>query len=262
MGSITKLFHEKIGPVAKEHSFFRQGDLYYRLVGDVLQSFQFKKYSFWCPDYQTCTVEFEITPLAIFPFLFSIDILRQNLRHFTQDWTEWQYKPLSPEDAERCVREIVARMREDLFPFFEQASNCEKALPLLLQLEYSSNEMRKKMLRKRGSSDEAGALAGIGLQDDHLLWMALKSRDYNSAIAFCRVQVGGLFTGLQYERKVAAASDEETPRYLQEKQAYFDKMKELWLYIEERNQVLLDKIVAENETANRAYLQTIMKKEK
>lgn len=185
MLSIRKMFNSEARLIFKERGFKQKGNIYYRVVNDVVQHFDFVIYSTY-----NCDVNYSVTPLAA-----GLEYLpggRLSLAKTTiETYGEWKYSTISDESKKTCIEDIVKHIKLYLVPFFDGAVDCMLALEATIQaekLQYKNycSYVKNNFLIKPPISP----LNEINMCDHYKLWMALKCKDWSAVDSLYHYIIG------------------------------------------------------------------------
>ena len=142
---------------------FRYANAY--VENDILYSFHLKRWSD-----RKYTVEFGVRPLCmglhyVDTGVFEIGMLIKDLHFGTLEIDElWQY------------------VTSEIIPFFDSCKTPKAALQSVQEMYYRINALRLDGLRREGIADGADPVEKRLYLDDNVLYLAMKSLDYESMI--------------------------------------------------------------------------------
>lgn len=185
MKSIRKMFNENVRLIFTEKGFKRKGDVYFRVINDVVQHFNLTIYST-----NDCDVDYSVTPLAA-----GLEYLpggRLSLAKASiKTYEGWKYDPKSDESKKNCIEDIIRSIEIYMIPFFERVDDCKSALEetiLAEKLQYKNYCLYMKNVFH--IEPPLGLISAVNLCDGYKLWMALKCGDRRSAQTLYHAIIG------------------------------------------------------------------------
>lgn len=191
--TIDTIFSRTIRPYAKEMGFKKAKQTYYRVVGDMLQTFRLKKLGYGC------SVEFGLAPLCC-GIINSIDIAVYDLDRFhipisAHDYDFGSYYRVNEqgeyykndETLQYVSDQLCQLMKEHVFPVFEKANHSSVAFDVIVNMLAKAEECRLETLRIRNSSDHSQHSFEEYLETEQALCsIALKNYNYDFATKYFR----------------------------------------------------------------------------
>lgn len=167
-----------------DDGFRCSGRVYYRIIGDVFQSFRLHKAGAGT----RCMIEFAVLPLCEGAAVRKTSSGSDRIKAFgdVHSWFEYEKTKNS---IIRCGELMIAFINTYLMPFFNGSDTAEKAYDSVVKFQ---KEHRKE---------------GLDMADPHLYYMAIKSKKYDAALSHLLARKEFVSSGRRDE--TGLLSDEE-----------------------------------------------------
>lgn len=180
------------------------GRVYYRLTGDVFQSFRLHR----AGDGARCMIEFAVLPLCEGGVIKKTSSGNDRVKAFG-DVHSWFEHDETRESIVRCADLMIAFISTYLMPFFEEANTAEKAYKAVSRFQEEHREN------------------GIDAADPHLCFMAIKSKMYDAALKHLNARKAFIASGKTDDTNVLTDESEIAlmiERLEKKDYAYFEEL--------------------------------------
>lgn len=180
MISIVKIYHNVFDEKYKALGFLKKGTTFFRLNGDIFQSFNLKKYT-RVPE---CTIEFGVFPLCHSTPIYldcggyELDCFHVYNIHRAEDIL-WRYAPSSEDSITQAMQSMSESIQNHVIPFFDKCNDCASTFNQLYELEKLFEVNRLKRLELVGSIDRAEPFEFRISFNNHLYYMAMKTENWD-----------------------------------------------------------------------------------
>lgn len=187
-----------------DDGFRCNGRVYYRVIGDMFQSFRLHKAGAGT----RCMIEFAVLPLCEGATVRKTSSGNDRIKAFGDVHSWFEYEK-SKSSIIRCAELMIAFINTYLMPFFNDSDTAEKAYKAVLGFQ---EEHRK---------------GGINMADPHLYYMAIKAGMYDSALRHLLARKAFISSGRRDETGLLSDEDEidfALRKLEQRDYAYFEEL--------------------------------------
>ena len=170
-------------------------------------------------------------------------------------WNErdgWHYK-IEKNSINSCIDEIMRYFDTYLIPFFDCANSCKTALPELIKLEQTFNDIRRAGLKLDGIEDKEAHGDKLFFLDSSKCYMALKNGDYAFALKCLEVLLTQNVVALQSLQNNRFITEES----MKERRMGIEKMQNEICQAKAENTDYFQSLMSENEAYTRESLKNM-----
>lgn len=199
---LLKHFHAECRKRYLPLGFRRKKNGYWRIVGDILQTFSLQ----FSRDGRNGRICFGVYPLCMSP-KFVVDVGLYVLGQFDAKTIHWSFDKTLYSNSEECLKATFSMIDVNLIPFFEKAIDCQSAFAESIRLDFLFDSIRKQHLNEIGGVDRAEPIETRSYYDGSKFYMALKLHDYEWAQKHICLHLQA--TESAYQRAVLMETDDE-----------------------------------------------------